>query len=114
MALGAGEATGGCWTPEVLLVDCELRDEVEIADLMTKHQRLSSHHLLACQDEEETGLVSLESPLSSFYQGTGQVASFSLLLVYAHPPFFVVHPSSCSPQSFSASPPLVGFPLLFF
>ena len=54
MALGDGEATGGCWTPEVLLVDCELRDEVEIADLMTKHQRLSSHHILAWQDEEET------------------------------------------------------------
>ena len=57
MALGDGEETGGCWTPKVLLVDCELCDEVEIADLMTKHQRLSSHHILTWQDEEETGLV---------------------------------------------------------
>ena len=109
-----GEATGGCLTHVVLLEDCGLRDEVGIADLMTKHQHLSSHRLLALQVEEETDLLSHEPPLSSSCQETCPVASSSLLLVSAHLPFFVAQPSSCPPQSFSASPPLCGSPPLFF
>lgn len=110
---GDGEATGGCLTREVLLADCEPRAEVGIADLLTKHQHLSSHLPLAWQVEEETGLLSHEPPLSSSCQEICPVASFSLLLVSARPLVFAAQPSSCPPLFFSAFPPRGGSPPLF-
>ena len=115
MALGAGEATGGCWTPEVLSVDCELRDEVENGDWLQEH--LSSLPLLVLQVEEENVLllVFLEHRPSSSSQATSQpAASFSLPLVSVRPPFVVGRTFSSPLPSSSVSPPLDEFLPPFF